>query len=94
MANTSTDAVNIERRRIIKNLHDGLSQQLTAASMLSHMIVGLMAREKNSCAAEVAQLNNYLQNAVEDLNALYKTLEPDLQQARLTAEHCAVAQLP
>ena len=85
MALTSIDAVNGERRKVVKSLHDGLSQQLTAASMLSHMMIELMARENNTCIAEMTQLNNSLQNAVFELNGLYKTLEPDLQQAVIVA---------
>lgn len=84
MAISSTHAVNGERRKVVKCLHDGLSQQFTAASLLSHMITELMGRENNSCMVEMTQLHNYLQNAVGDLNTLYKTLEPEFQQTTLS----------
>lgn len=64
---------------MVRNLHDGLSQQLMGASMLSHVIMTRMAKEGNSCVEEMTQLDRYLKKASEDLKALYKTLEPTLE---------------
>lgn len=63
---------------MVKNLHDGLSQQLMGATMLSHVIMTRMEKENNSCLREMTQLDRYLQQAVDDIGALYKSLEPTL----------------
>lgn len=78
MTDPVKDSVNAERRKLVETLHDGLSQRLMGAAMLSHVLLERMVQEGNACAQDMAQLNQYLNQASEDLKDLYKSLEPSL----------------
>jgi two-component system, NarL family, sensor histidine kinase UhpB len=75
-----------EQRRIGSDLHDGLGQELTGASLLLKSLQAEVARDSPQHLEHLRRAQEVLQNAIASTRSLARGLAPvDLEQARLPA---------
>jgi signal transduction histidine kinase len=65
-----------ERRRIGQDLHDGLGQQLTAASMTTNALVGLLKTDSSALAERGEDIGRQLREAIAATRSLSHGLAP------------------
>ena len=65
-----------EKRRIGRDLHDGLGQQLTSASMATNALVAAMKIDAPALAQRADDIGCRLRNAIADVRALSHGLAP------------------
>ena len=65
-----------ERRRIGHDLHDGLGQRLTAASMTTNALVAAMQTEAPALAQRAEEIGHQLRGAIAEARALSHGLAP------------------
>jgi signal transduction histidine kinase len=65
-----------ERRRIGHDLHDGLGQRLTAASMATNALIAAMKAESPSLAERGEEIGRQIREAIADARALSHGLAP------------------
>jgi len=74
---SSQEIVEQERKRIARDLHDTVSQELFASSMiLSGLSMNLSQIEQKQVAVQLSAVENMLQNAQKDLRILLLHLRP------------------
>lgn len=74
---SSQEIVEQERKRIARDLHDTVSQELFASSMiLSGLSMNLPQIEQKQVAVQLSAVENMLQNAQKDLRILLLHLRP------------------
>ena len=74
---SSQEIVEQERKRIARDLHDTVSQELFASSMiLSGLSMNLSQIEQKQVAVQLSAVENMLQNAQKDLRILLMHLRP------------------
>jgi len=65
-----------ERRRIGQDLHDGLGQQLTAASMTANALVGVLKTDASALAERGEDIGRQLREAIAETRSLSHGLAP------------------
>jgi len=65
-----------ERRRIARELHDSLGQELSAAKMMSDKIV--MLNRSAESASEAAEISNLIDHAIQQVRSISYLLHPPL----------------
>jgi signal transduction histidine kinase len=65
-----------ERRRIARELHDSLGQELSAAKMMSDKIV--MLNRSTESASEAAEISNLIDHAIQQVRSISYLLHPPL----------------
>ncbi len=65
-----------EGRRIGQDLHDGLGQQLTAASMTTSSLIGAIKIEAPALAERAEEIGRQLREAIAEVRSLSHGLAP------------------
>jgi signal transduction histidine kinase len=65
-----------ERRRIARELHDSLGQELSAAKMMTDKIV--MLKRSAESASEAAEISNLIDHAIQQVRSISYLLHPPL----------------
>ena len=65
-----------ERRRIGQDLHDGLGQQLTAASMTTNALIGVLKTDASALAERGEDIGRQLREAIAETRSLSHGLAP------------------
>ena len=71
-------AQDLERRRIEQNIHDGAQQQLVALTVKMRLTQSLAAKDVSKTEAMLAQMQEEIQSALEDLRDLARGIYPPL----------------
>ena len=74
MSEELTTTIEAERRKFAKILHDGLTQELTAASLISKVLRDELEQEGHSKYADAAVLHDALVKASASLQSIYRAL--------------------
>ncbi len=74
MSEELTTAIEAERRKFAKILHDGLTQELTAASLISKVLRDELEQEGHPKSPDDAILHDALAKASSSLLSIYKAL--------------------